>query len=81
MNTDQILGATIMIVSILVIIVYGYLIFMYPLIVLQITVFLVIAVLLGILAWIGYTLLTTPAPKPVEEAPENNKQIEQTEQK
>jgi HTH DNA binding domain len=54
---------------------------MYPLIVLQITVFLVIAVLLGILAWIGYTLLTTPAPKPVEETPENNKQIEQTEQK
>jgi len=81
MNTDQILGAIIMIVSILVIIVYGYLIFMYPLIVLQITVFLVIAVLLGILAWIGYTLLTTPAPKPVEETPENNKQFEQTEQK
>jgi predicted DNA-binding transcriptional regulator len=81
MNTDQILGAAIMIISILAIIVYGYLIFMYPLIVLQITVFLVIAVILGILAWIGYTLLTTPAPKPVEETSESNKQIEQTEQK
>jgi len=81
MNTDQILGAVIMIISILAIIVYGYLIFMYPLIVLQITVFLVIAVILGILAWIGYTLLITPAPKPVEEKSESNKQIEQTEQK
>jgi predicted DNA-binding transcriptional regulator len=81
MNTDQILGAAIMIISILAIIVYGYLIFTYPLIVLQITVFLVIAVILGILAWIGYTLLITPAPKPVEETSESNKQIEQTEQK
>ncbi|MGC8599759.1 MAG: transcriptional regulator [Nitrososphaeria archaeon] len=81
MNTDQILGATIMVVSILVILVYGYLVFMYPLIVLQITVFLVVAVLLGILAWIGYTLLTTPAPKPIEETPESNTQNEQTEQK
>ncbi|MFP3213686.1 MAG: transcriptional regulator [Nitrososphaeria archaeon] len=81
MNTDQILGAAIMIISILAIIVYGYLIFMYPLIVLQITVFLVVAVILGILAWIGYTLLITPAPKPVEEKSESNKQIEQTEQK
>ncbi len=81
MNSDQLLGAFIMVVSILVIVVYGYLIFMYPLIVLQITVFVVVAVLLGILAWIGYTLLTTPAPKPIEETAENNTQNAQTEQK
>ncbi|MDP8022971.1 MAG: transcriptional regulator [Nitrososphaeria archaeon] len=81
MNSDQVLGAVIMIVSILVIFVYGYLIFMYPLIVLQITVFLVVAVLLGILAWIGYTLLTTPAPKPIEETSENSTQNSQAEQK
>ncbi len=81
MNSDQVLGGVIMILSILVIFVYGYLIFMYPLIVLQITVFLVVAVLLGILAWIGYTLLTTPAPKPIEETQENSTQNTQAEQK
>ncbi len=81
MNSDQLLGAVIMAVSILVILVYGYLIYMYPLIVLQITVFIVVAVLLGILAWIGYTLLTTPAPKPIEESSESNTQNNQTEQK
>ncbi len=71
MNSDQALGAAILIISIVVILVYAYLDIMYPLIVVQITDFLIVAVLLGILAWIGYTLLTTPAPKPIEEETES----------
>jgi predicted DNA-binding transcriptional regulator len=70
MSSDRALGALIMIVSILVIFIYAYLDIVYPLILLQITAFIIVAVLLGVLAWIGYTLLTTPAPKPIEEAPQ-----------
>jgi len=30
-------------------------------------VFIAVAAVMGILAWIGYTLATTPPPKPIEE--------------
>ena len=33
----------------------------------QLTAFIAVAGVLGILAWIGYTLATTPPPKPIEE--------------
>lgn len=33
----------------------------------KITVFIAVAAVMGILAWIGYTLATTPPPKPIEE--------------
>ena len=33
----------------------------------KITVFVAVAGVMGILAWIGYTLATTPPPKPIEE--------------
>ncbi|MGC8568730.1 MAG: transcriptional regulator [Nitrososphaeria archaeon] len=81
MNSDQLLGAALMIVSILLIFVYGYLIYFYPLIVLQITAFVAVAAILVILAWIGYTLLTTPAPKPVEESTESQQSDQNKEQK
>jgi len=35
--------------------------------VLKLTGFVAVAGVLGILAWIGYTLATTPPPKPIEE--------------
>jgi predicted DNA-binding transcriptional regulator len=34
---------------------------------LQLTGFIAVGAVLGILAWIGYTLATTPPPKPIEE--------------
>ncbi|MGC9069386.1 MAG: transcriptional regulator [Thermoprotei archaeon] len=36
-------------------------------ILIKLTAFVAIAGVFGILAWIGYTLATTPPPKPIEE--------------
>ena len=51
------------------IIVYGWILFFteWTLLLLQITGFVAVVTVLGILAWIGYTLATTPPPKPIEE--------------
>ena len=69
MNKDQAIGALLLIVGVVGIIVYGWLVFLtqWSLLVLQITGFVAVAGVLGILAWIGYTLATTPPPKPIEE--------------
>jgi len=37
------------------------------LIILKITAFVAVTGILAIFAWIGYTLATTPPPKPIEE--------------
>jgi predicted DNA-binding transcriptional regulator len=66
-SKDQTLGAVILVVSIIGIAAYGVLIWYFPLIVLEITAFLAVAGVLAILAWIGYTLATTPPPQPIEE--------------
>lgn len=68
MEKDRAIGAIILLVSILVIIVYGWLLFftVWELIVLKITVFVALALILAILAWIGWTMATTPPPKPIE---------------
>jgi len=69
LNKDQAIGALLLIVGVVGIIVYGWLVFLtqWSLLVLQITGFVAVAGVLGILAWIGYTLATTPPPKPIEE--------------
>ncbi|MCS7369283.1 MAG: transcriptional regulator [archaeon GBS-70-058] len=67
MSKDQIIGVILLLASIIGIIVYGYLIYMYPMIVTQITLFVAVAAVGLIVAWIGYTLATTPPPKPIEE--------------
>ena len=56
------------------IVIYGLLVWWFPMIVLQITAFVGIAAVLAIVAWIGYTLATTPPPKPIEEI---EKELEQ----
>jgi predicted DNA-binding transcriptional regulator len=66
MNKDQVLGAGILIVSLVVIAVYAWLLYSYALIVLQITAFLAVAGVLVIIAWIGWTMATTPPPAPLE---------------
>lgn len=69
MNKDQLIGWVLAIASIIVIVLYGWLVFFtqWSLFLLQLTGFIAIAGVFGILAWIGYTLATTPPPKPIEE--------------
>jgi predicted DNA-binding transcriptional regulator len=69
LSRDQAIGYLLLAVSAIVIVVYGWLVFLseYSLLILQITGFVAVAGVFGILAWIGYTLATTPPPKPIEE--------------
>jgi len=68
-SRDQVIGVLLLIGGILGIIVYGWLVFLteWSYLMLQLTGFVAVAGVLGILAWIGYTLATTPPPKPIEE--------------
>jgi len=71
MSRDQLIGIGLVIISILAVLIYAYLVFLTPpelsFLVLKLTVFLAFLAVFGILAWIGYTLATTPPPKPIEE--------------
>lgn len=78
-SKDQMIGAGILGVSIIIIILYLYLVIIPDYREWAITIPVVIAVLavLGIAAWIGYTMATTPPPKPLEDIPE----LKETEEK
>lgn len=69
MDKDQIIGWAILLGSILGIAVYLYLTFLSPwaLLTIQISAFVAVSAILLIMAWIGYTLATTPPPAPIEE--------------
>jgi len=69
MSRDQVVGVLILVGSVGGILLYFYLVFLsaWILLVMQLTAFIAVAGVLGILAWIGYTLATTPPPKPIEE--------------
>lgn len=57
-------------VSIIVILIYFYGLFFNEAlssVLVKITVFIAVAGIMGILGWVGYTLATTPPPKPIEE--------------
>lgn len=61
-----------LVVSIAIIVAYIWLIFFPPLIgvdlfLLKLTGAVAVAVIFAIIGWIGYTLATTPPPKPIEE--------------
>ncbi|MBO3810056.1 MAG: transcriptional regulator [Candidatus Brockarchaeota archaeon] len=66
---DRILGAGILLGSLLGIGIYFWLVFLSPwtVQVVQASAFIAATAILTILAWIGYTLATTPPPKPIEE--------------
>jgi len=68
LNKDQAMGAVIFVASLLGIIVYGWLLFfsLWTMMVLKITFFIAVAAILAILCWIGWTMATTPPPKPIE---------------
>jgi predicted DNA-binding transcriptional regulator len=69
MTNDRLLGGAIFGGSIIGIIVYAILLYLpsTSLLTLQVTAFLAVTVLLGILSWIGWTMATTPAPEPITE--------------
>ena len=77
MSRDKALGTTLTLASAAIIVAYAILVFNPPnwhimgmkvdLFLLKLTGFIAVAGVFGILAWVGYTLATTPPPKPIEE--------------
>ncbi|MEM1548348.1 MAG: transcriptional regulator [Thermoproteota archaeon] len=69
MNKDQALGLLLFLGSVVGAVLYLWLVFLSPwqMLVLQVTAFLAVGFILFIMGWIGYTLATTPPPKPIEE--------------
>jgi len=69
MHRDRAVGIGLLVVGIVGILLYGWLVFFSPwsAFVIQLTAFVAVAAVLGILAWVGYALATTPPPKPIEE--------------
>ncbi|RJS90921.1 transcriptional regulator [Candidatus Bathyarchaeota archaeon] len=85
-SKDQGIGAVILVGCLLGIVVYFWLVFFSPwsLLILQLTGFIAVGGILGIGAWIGWTMATTPPPKPIEEIEkeiEEEKSEEKTEEK
>ncbi|MEM1570217.1 MAG: transcriptional regulator [Thermoproteota archaeon] len=68
MSRDQAVEALLCVGSISGILAYGWLVFAseWAMLILQLTGFIAVAAVLGILSWIGYTLATTPTPKLIE---------------
>jgi predicted DNA-binding transcriptional regulator len=66
---DRLVGGGILAGSSVGIVIYGLLLVYAWQITLIVTAFLGVALLLGILAWIGYTMATTPPPEPITEIP------------
>jgi predicted DNA-binding transcriptional regulator len=90
MHKDQLIGTALMAVSLIIIIAYIWLVFFPPIInidifILKLTGTVAITAIFAILSWIGYTLATTPPPKPIEEIEkeieEEMKKAETTNQK
>ena len=76
MANDRILGGALLLISVAGIIVYFWLLFMSPWawLTIQISAFLAVAMILAIIAWIGYTLATTPPPLPLEDLDLNSEE-------
>lgn len=64
---DRALGALILVGSLVVVAIYFYLVFLsqWSLLVIQVSAFAAVGAVLVIVAWIGYTLATTPLPAPL----------------
>ncbi len=69
MVNDRVLGGGILVGSIAGIVVYFWLLFMSPWaqLTLQVSALAAVGAVLLIMAWIGYTLATTPPPMPIED--------------
>lgn len=75
---DRSVGLAILIASILGFLAYAWLLLVSPwgMIVLQLTILAAVAGLLGVLAWIGCTMATTPPPASVEQEPQVMTELE-----
>jgi predicted DNA-binding transcriptional regulator len=69
MSSDRVLGGGILVGSLVGLAIYFWLLFMSPWssLTIQVSAFLAVAMVLLIMAWIGYTLATTPPPMPIED--------------
>jgi predicted DNA-binding transcriptional regulator len=71
MNNDQTIGYIILLGSIAGIVIYFWLLFLAPtswtMLTIQLSAFIAVMGVLGIIAWIGYTMATTPPPIPPED--------------
>jgi len=72
MVNDRAVGGGLVAVSVIVIIVYNILLFLplfkgIDILLLKITAAVAVTAAFALLGWIGYTLATTPPPKPIEE--------------
>ncbi len=69
MSNDRPLGGAILVGSIAGIAIYFWLLFMspWPELTIQVSAFVAVGMVLLIIAWIGYTLATTPPPMPLED--------------
>jgi predicted DNA-binding transcriptional regulator len=71
MHRDKAIGTGLIAAGVAGILAYCWLVFFTPppwdVLVLKITAFIAVAAILGVLAWVGYALATTPPPKPIEE--------------
>lgn len=69
MSNDKVMGGALLIGSIAGVIVYFWLVFLssWSLLTIQLSAFVAVAAMLLIVAWIGYTLATTPPPMPLED--------------
>ena len=70
MANDRAVGGAIFVGSVIGIILYAVLLLYAWEITVRVTAFIGVALLLAILAWIGYTMATTPPPEPITEIPE-----------
>lgn len=80
LSKDQAVGLILLIVGVFGILLYGWLVFLtqWSIVVLQLTGFAAVAAILAIVSWIGYTMATTPPPKPIEEIESELKEEEKT---
>jgi len=69
MNKDQGIGVVLLLASITGVVLYFWLVFLsaWWQLIIRLTAFVAVGLVLFILGWIGYTLATTPPPKPIEE--------------
>ncbi len=70
MSKDQLLGVLVLLGSLILIGLYGYMIYVEALRIWALIIVGTVAVagVLGIMAWIGWVMATTPPPAPLEEA-------------
>ena len=66
-NKRQLIGAIVFVMALEGIIAYGIMVYYYPIPVLQLSVFIIVALMLGLTAWIGYSMMTSKPEKKEEE--------------